>query len=228
MGEIARRRGQSLSAAATAPTGTAQAEVQQVLQRAYTYRADGHLTAIDDSHTGRRTFDLDRAGRVTAVHATDWSEAYAYAAPNPVTYVHNPLSYIDPLGLSGCSASKPGTHLGDTGRLGGWIPEKVPDEAMEAISDVKKYGRDATGWGEQWHGPNLSMETFQNTGKGGAHALPTHSSSGEPIRYREYGAPASPDNPKPGGERIVFGSDGSIYYSPTHYQTYIVVEGPKR
>ncbi|MFF0624636.1 ribonuclease domain-containing protein [Streptomyces sp. NPDC004296] len=87
---------------------------------------------------------------------------------------------------------------------------------------------DATGWGEQWHGPNLSMETFQNTGKGGAHALPTHSSSGEPIRYREYGAPASPDNPKPGGERIVFGSDGSIYYSPTHYQTYIVVEGPKR
>ncbi|MFC9739087.1 putative T7SS-secreted protein [Streptomyces noursei] len=465
---------QSLSAAATDPTGTAQAEVPQVLQRAYTYRPDGHLTAIDDSHTGRRTFDLDRAGRVTAVHATDWTETYAYdaagnqtyaawpdrhpgasargdrscegtrvlhagrirygydnlgrtifrqktrlsrrpdtwqytwnsedqlaavvtpesatwsyfydpfgrriakqktsdegvvcarvdfdwdginlaeqtaiessfaspvtltwdydgvravsqaerkhwadlgqikfdqrfffiitdlvgspaslvdeagnlawrstgniwgvaswshtstaytplrfpgqyfdpetglhynlhrhydpvvgryiipdpvglsAAPNPVTYVHNPLSYIDPLGLSGCSAPKPGTHLGDTGRLGGWIPEKVPDEAMEAISDVKKYGRDATGWGEQWHGPNLSMETFQNTGKGGAHALPTHSSSGEPIRYREYGAPASPDNPKPGGERIVFGSDGSIYYSPTHYQTYIVVEGPKR
>ncbi|MEK2476211.1 putative T7SS-secreted protein [Streptomyces noursei] len=69
---------QSLSAAAANPTGTAQAEVQRVLQRTYTYRPDGHLTAIDDSHTGRRTFDLDRAGRVTAVHARDWTETYAY------------------------------------------------------------------------------------------------------------------------------------------------------
>ncbi|WP_257980834.1 putative T7SS-secreted protein [Streptomyces sp. CB02959] len=77
---------QSLSAAATDPTGTAQAEVQQVLQRAYTYRADGHLTAIDDSLTGRRTFDLDRAGRVTAVHATDWTETYAYDAAGNQTY----------------------------------------------------------------------------------------------------------------------------------------------
>ncbi len=77
---------QSLSAAATDPTGTAQAEVQQVLQRTYTYRPDGHLTAIDDSHTGRRTFDLDRAGRVTAVHATDWTETYAYDAAGNQTY----------------------------------------------------------------------------------------------------------------------------------------------
>ncbi|MFJ9612479.1 putative T7SS-secreted protein [Streptomyces noursei] len=69
---------QSLSAAATDPTGTAQTELQRVLQRTYTYRPDGHLTAIDDSHTGRRTFDLDLAGRVTAVNATDWSETYAY------------------------------------------------------------------------------------------------------------------------------------------------------
>ncbi|WEB45807.1 hypothetical protein MOV08_19980 [Streptomyces yunnanensis] len=77
---------QSLSAAATDPTGTAQAEVQRVLQRTYTYRPDGHLTAIDDSHTGRRTFDLDRAGRVTAVHATDWTETYAYDAAGNQTY----------------------------------------------------------------------------------------------------------------------------------------------
>ncbi|MGA5199493.1 RHS repeat-associated core domain-containing protein, partial [Streptomyces exfoliatus] len=72
---------QSLTATGTGTAQTphtAAAEVQNVLQRAYTYRPDGHLTAIDDSHTGRRTFDLDRAGRVTAVHATDWTETYAY------------------------------------------------------------------------------------------------------------------------------------------------------
>ncbi|MCF3145143.1 putative T7SS-secreted protein [Streptomyces platensis] len=79
---------QSLTTAATgtlqSPTDTdgpqnpAAAEARRVLHRGYTYRPDGNLTAIDDSHTGRRTFDLDRAGRVTAVHATDWTETYAY------------------------------------------------------------------------------------------------------------------------------------------------------
>ncbi|MCR8576556.1 putative T7SS-secreted protein [Streptomyces sp. Isolate_219] len=77
---------QSLTTAATGTlhpsTGTApapnDAEAQRLLHRGYTYRPDGNLTAVDDSHTGRRTFDLDRAGRVTAVHATDWTETYAY------------------------------------------------------------------------------------------------------------------------------------------------------
>jgi RHS repeat-associated protein len=48
--------------------------------RAYTYRADGNLTGIDDRHSGARRFDLDVAGRVTAVHAAGWTERYAYDA----------------------------------------------------------------------------------------------------------------------------------------------------
>ncbi|MEV3908926.1 putative T7SS-secreted protein [Streptomyces canus] len=46
--------------------------------RAYTYRADGNLTAIDDDLNGTRHFDVDVAGRVTAVHAANWTETYAY------------------------------------------------------------------------------------------------------------------------------------------------------
>ncbi|MFD8387447.1 RHS repeat-associated core domain-containing protein, partial [Streptomyces sp. NPDC059679] len=46
--------------------------------RAYTYRPDGHLTAIDDQLSGPRTFDLDDAGRVTTVRAQSWTETYAY------------------------------------------------------------------------------------------------------------------------------------------------------
>ncbi|PHQ49637.1 type IV secretion protein Rhs [Streptomyces cinnamoneus] len=46
--------------------------------RAYTYRRDGHLTGVADVLTGTRTFDLDAAGRVTAVHAEGWTERYAY------------------------------------------------------------------------------------------------------------------------------------------------------
>ncbi|MFF7146393.1 DUF6531 domain-containing protein [Streptomyces nodosus] len=54
------------------------ADQRLIQRRKYTHRADGHLTAIDDLHTGPRRFDLDGAGRVTAVHAPNWSESYAY------------------------------------------------------------------------------------------------------------------------------------------------------
>ncbi|MFF7144309.1 putative T7SS-secreted protein [Streptomyces nodosus] len=47
-------------------------------QRIYRYRADGNLIGIDDQLSGRRRYDLDAAGRVTAVHAANWTETYAY------------------------------------------------------------------------------------------------------------------------------------------------------
>ncbi|WP_328357826.1 DUF6531 domain-containing protein [Streptomyces sp. NBC_00445] len=56
-------------------TGPADRRLQQ---RAYTYRADGHLIGLDDLLNGTRRFDLDPAGRVTAVHAANWTERYAY------------------------------------------------------------------------------------------------------------------------------------------------------
>ncbi len=51
----------------------------RVLQRrGYSYRADGHLTAVDDALNGLRSFTLDAVGRVTGVDAGAWSEQYAY------------------------------------------------------------------------------------------------------------------------------------------------------
>jgi RHS repeat-associated protein len=54
------------------------AGARAVNSRAYSYRADGHLTSVTDRLSGTRTFDLDRVGRVTAVHARGWTERYAY------------------------------------------------------------------------------------------------------------------------------------------------------
>ncbi|MFD9564163.1 putative T7SS-secreted protein [Streptomyces sp. NPDC059994] len=51
---------------------------RRVQHRAYEYRHDGNLVAVDDQLSGPRRFDLDAAGRVTAVHAQDWTERYAY------------------------------------------------------------------------------------------------------------------------------------------------------
>ncbi|MEV8021607.1 putative T7SS-secreted protein [Streptomyces sp. NPDC086554] len=51
---------------------------RSIQHRAYSYRADGNLIGIDDQLSGARSFDLDAAGRVTAVHAANWTETYAY------------------------------------------------------------------------------------------------------------------------------------------------------
>ncbi|MGW1835645.1 putative T7SS-secreted protein [Streptomyces sp. NPDC002067] len=74
--------------------------------RAYTYRPDGHLIALDDSHSGRRTFDLDRAGRVTAVHATNWTETYAYDEAGNQTHATWPDEHPNP------TARGPRTYTG--------------------------------------------------------------------------------------------------------------------
>ncbi|MEW2554917.1 putative T7SS-secreted protein [Streptomyces zhihengii] len=54
------------------------AGARAVTGRSYSYRADGHLLALTDQLSGTRTFDMDPAGRVTAVHARGWTERYAY------------------------------------------------------------------------------------------------------------------------------------------------------
>lgn len=62
----------------TGQTLTAEGSAQSAIHRTFAYREDGHLTAITDRHTGHRDFTLDRAGRVTAVRAENWTERYAY------------------------------------------------------------------------------------------------------------------------------------------------------
>ncbi|MFG2095496.1 putative T7SS-secreted protein [Streptomyces sp. NPDC048612] len=116
---------QSLTAAATGnrqpPAGAAPmqnpaaAEAQRVLHRGYTYRPDGNLTAIDDSHTGRRTFDLDRAGRVTAVHATDWTETYAYDEAGNQTHATWPDRHASPSARG--DRAYTGTNITKAGRI---------------------------------------------------------------------------------------------------------------
>ncbi|MER7517086.1 putative T7SS-secreted protein [Streptomyces sp. NPDC126499] len=51
---------------------------RRLQHRAYHYRPDGNLIGVDDQLAGPRRFDLDAAGRVTAVHAGRWTERYAY------------------------------------------------------------------------------------------------------------------------------------------------------
>lgn len=64
-----------------------------VQRRAYSYRADGNVLGIDDQVRGTRTFDVDILGRVTAVHASNWTERYAYDAAGKQTKAAWPAAH---------------------------------------------------------------------------------------------------------------------------------------
>jgi ribonuclease len=115
-----------------------------------------------------------------------------------------------------------GEILGDPSKLGGWTPTEVPPESMRVVLDIRRNGVEAQGAGDQHAGPTVP-KTYENDSAKGGYTLPEFDSAGNSITYREWGTVQSTSNPKPGGERIVTGSDGSIYYSPTHYQYFIVV-----
>ncbi|MEV0486291.1 putative T7SS-secreted protein [Streptomyces sp. NPDC050508] len=98
--ELARRVGETLTlehtfdAVGRLTTQSATGSTGRSLQhRAYTYRADGNLTAIDDQLSGSRRFDLDAVGRVTAVHAANWTERYAYDEAGNQTQAHWPTGH---------------------------------------------------------------------------------------------------------------------------------------
>jgi RHS repeat-associated protein len=69
------------------------ADGRTLQHRAYTYRADGHLASLDDRINGPRTFELDPAGRVTAVRAESWSESYAYDEAGNQTHADWPAAH---------------------------------------------------------------------------------------------------------------------------------------
>ncbi|MEU7053774.1 DUF6531 domain-containing protein, partial [Streptomyces eurythermus] len=82
------------------------AQGQRVQHRAYTYRADGNLTAIEDHLSGTRRFDLDATGRVTAVHAAGWTERYAYDEAGNQTQASWPTAH------PGAESTGPRTYTG--------------------------------------------------------------------------------------------------------------------
>ncbi|MEU1050611.1 putative T7SS-secreted protein [Streptomyces sp. NPDC005897] len=69
------------------------ADGRSVQHRAFAYRADGNLIGIDDQLSGPRRFDLDSTGRVTVVHAANWTERYAYDETGNQTQAGWPTSH---------------------------------------------------------------------------------------------------------------------------------------
>ncbi|WP_326738232.1 putative T7SS-secreted protein [Streptomyces sp. NBC_01022] len=124
------------------------AGARPVNSRAYSYRADGHLTSVADRLSGTRTFDLDPAGRVTAVHAKDWTERYTYDDAG------NQTSASWPSGHPGSEATGPRAYTGTTITRAGNIRFEHDALGRITLRQKTRLSRKPDTWRYTWDAEN--------------------------------------------------------------------------
>ncbi|MFI6459136.1 putative T7SS-secreted protein [Streptomyces sp. NPDC050538] len=112
--------------------------------RAYTYRADGNLTAIDDRLSGSRRFDLDAAGRVTAVHAANWTETYAYDEAG------NQIQATWPTGHPGQEATGARSYTGTRITRAGNVRYEHDELGRTTLRQKTRLSRKPDTWRYEW------------------------------------------------------------------------------
>ncbi|WP_344571105.1 RHS repeat-associated core domain-containing protein, partial [Kitasatospora viridis] len=126
---------------------------QHVLQRrTYAYREDGSLSGVDDRLTGKRTFELDLAGRVTGVHAADWSEAYAYDLNGNLTSAEWPATAANEPAVGARSYS--GTQLTSAGR----VRYEYDSAGRMTLRQAVRLSRKPDTWRYTWDSDNRLSE----------------------------------------------------------------------
>lgn len=97
--------------------------------------------------------------------------------------------------------------------------ETLPNNAQDAYAKYEEHGWQGNVPG-QTEGTRAGRK-FKNDMRDGSMQLPDKDSSGRKITYREYDV----NNKSPGygrdGERFVRGSDGSVYYTASHYGDFV-------
>ncbi|MFF9626452.1 RHS repeat-associated core domain-containing protein [Streptomyces griseosporeus] len=116
----------------------------RVLDRGYSYRADGLLTGIHDSRSGARRFDLDRAGRVTAVRAGNWSETYAYDVAG------NQVAATWPSRMPGGEATGERAYSGTRVHTAGQVRYAYDAEGRITVRSRTRLSRKPEAWHYTW------------------------------------------------------------------------------
>ncbi|WP_328737492.1 putative T7SS-secreted protein [Streptomyces bobili] len=117
-------------------------------RRRYSYRGDGHLTSVSDELSGPRTFDLDMAGRVTAVHAHDWTEHYAYDTAG------NQMSASWPDSHPGHESTGPRTYTGTAITQAGTVRFEHDALGRVVLRQKTRLSRKPDTWRYEWDAEN--------------------------------------------------------------------------
>lgn len=115
-----------------------------VQHREYTYRADDHLTGVEDRLNGTRHFDLDAAGRVTAVRAAGWTETYAYDKAG------NQTDASWPAPMPGQEATGPRTYTGTRITAAGGVRYEYDAAGRTTLRQKTRLSRKPDTWHYEW------------------------------------------------------------------------------
>ncbi|MDT3395061.1 RHS repeat-associated core domain-containing protein [Streptomyces sp. B1866] len=113
-------------------------------RRAYTYRADGALAALDDTLRGPARFALDPAGRVTEVTAEGWQETYAYDAAGNLTTATWPASH------PGQEATGPRAYTGTAVTRAGGVRYEHDAAGRITLRQRTRLSRKPDTWRYEW------------------------------------------------------------------------------
>ncbi|WP_455680778.1 DUF6531 domain-containing protein [Streptomyces kronopolitis] len=119
-------------------------ETNTVQHRTYTYGTDGNLTGIDDLLNGSRRFDLDSSGRVTAVHAHNWTEKYAYDSSGNQTGAEWPGKHP---GSEACGSR---AYLGTRLQQAGNVRYEYDAQGRIVLRQKKRLSRKPDTWHYTW------------------------------------------------------------------------------
>ncbi|WP_406304448.1 DUF6531 domain-containing protein [Streptomyces sp. NBC_00885] len=121
---------------------------RSIQRRGYTYRTDGNLIGIDDQLSGSRRFDLDAAGRVTAVRARGWTERYAYDDAGNQTEASWPMSH------PGQEATGPRIYTGTTITRAGNVRYEHDGLGRITLRQKSRLSRKPDTWRYEWDAEN--------------------------------------------------------------------------
>ncbi|WP_179285356.1 putative T7SS-secreted protein [Streptomyces sp. NBS 14/10] len=121
-------------------------EAATVQRREYTYRADGHLTGVADQLRGAHGFELDPAGRVTAVRvAGGRGESYAYDETGNQTYASWPAPFA-----SHSDATGPRTYTGTRVTRAGRVRYEYDAAGRITLRQRNRLSRKPDTWRYAW------------------------------------------------------------------------------
>ncbi|MEU0399250.1 putative T7SS-secreted protein [Streptomyces sp. NPDC006197] len=112
--------------------------------RSYAYRADGNPVGVDDRLRGPRHYDLDAAGRVTAVHGHDWTERYAYDSAGSQTEATWPATH------AGEDATGPRSYQGGRITRAGNIRYEHDGQGRIVLRQKTRLSRKPDTWRYTW------------------------------------------------------------------------------
>ncbi|MCU7829567.1 MAG: RHS domain-containing protein [Candidatus Thiodiazotropha sp. (ex Myrtea sp. 'scaly one' KF741663)] len=93
----------------------------------------------------------------------------------------------------------------------------IPDKVSDVLKQIKeRNGSPPRGY--------KGGRKYENDGRANSQKLPKLDSQGRQVTYKEYDVNPYKKGTNRGAERIVRGSDGTSYYTPDHYRTFIKIE----